>query len=67
MSVSKGNELLQELYERLTGHWYNTGRYKGQAFNQKQVKELLEKILGEYNNDNTNFKEHNRADNQEQY
>lgn len=46
--ISKGNELLQELYERLTGHWYNQGKYKGQRLPQKEVKELLEKILIEY-------------------
>lgn len=48
MSVSKGNELLQELYQRLTGLWYNEGKYKGQPFRQPEVKELLEKILKEY-------------------
>lgn len=53
MSKSKGNELLQELYERLTGRWYNTGKYKGQVFNQLQVKELLKKILTEYEDDST--------------
>ena len=46
--ISKGNELLQELYERLTGHWYNTGRYKGQTFNVHQAQELMEKIIKEY-------------------
>ena len=52
--ISKGNELLQELYERLTGHWYKQGKYKGERFNQSQVKELMERILKEYNeNDNT--------------
>jgi hypothetical protein len=48
MSVSKGNELLQELYERLTGHWHNKGKYKGQSFSQNQAKELMERILKEY-------------------
>lgn len=52
MSMSKGNELLQELHERLTGHWHNEGKCKGQSFNQQQVKELLQRILKEYE-DNT--------------
>lgn len=47
--ISKGNELLQELYERLKGNWENTGKYKGQPFPVKDVKALMEKILGEYN------------------
>lgn len=51
--ISKGNELLQELYERLTGHWFNQGKYKGQSFNQTQVKELLERILKEYDDRDT--------------
>ena len=56
MSVSKGNELLQELYERLTGRWFNKGIYKGKAFTQEDVKRLLEDILGEYNkNDSANI------------
>lgn len=59
--ISKGNELLQELYQRLTGLWYNEGKYKGQRFNQSQVKELMKRILKEY--DDTNIEEYNRADN----
>jgi hypothetical protein len=59
--ISKGNELLQELYQRLTGLWYNEGKYKGQRFNQSQVKELIKRILKEY--DDTNIEEYNRADN----
>jgi hypothetical protein len=51
MSVSKGNELLQDLYHRLTGHWYHEGKYAGQSFNQAQVKELMIKILKEYDDD----------------
>ena len=51
MSISKGNELLQELYARLTGSWYNTGKYAGTRFTQKEVKELLIKIIKEYEND----------------
>ena len=63
--ISKGNELLQELYHRLTGHWYNEGKYAGQSFNQVQVKELMIKILKEYDDDYTYIKEHNRTDNQD--
>lgn len=48
MSVSKGNELLQELFERLQGRWYKIGKYKNEEFSQPQVKELLENILKEY-------------------
>ena len=51
MSVSKGNEFLQELYHRLEGRWYNKGKYAGQKFNVDDVKDLLEKILKEYEND----------------
>ena len=47
-NVSKGNELLQELYERLKGNWYNQGKYAGKRFTQKDVKEILKKILTEY-------------------
>ncbi len=47
--ISKGNELLQELYERLKGRWENTGKYAGKSFNTEQVKKCLEKILKEYN------------------
>ena len=59
--ISKGNELLQELYERLTGIWQNQGKYKGQRFNQQEVKDLMKRILKEY--DDTNIEEYNRADN----
>lgn len=55
--ISKGNELLQELYERLTGHWHNQGKYKGQPFNQRQVKELMEMILKEYRNESSILQE----------
>ena len=51
MSVSKGNELLQELYRRLQGRWYNEGKYAGQKFSVRDVKLLLEEILREYEND----------------
>jgi hypothetical protein len=49
MSVSKGNELLQDLYQRLLGLWHNEGKYKGKPFNQSEVKDLMERILKEYN------------------
>ena len=49
MSKSKGNELLQDFYERLKGRWENVGKYAGKSFNTEQVKEYLEKILKEYN------------------
>lgn len=49
--MSKGNELLQELYHRLTGRWYNEGKYAGQDFNVSDAKKLLEEILKEYEND----------------
>jgi hypothetical protein len=55
--ISKGNELLQELYERLTGHWHNQGKYKGQPFNQRQVKELMEMILKEYQDESSTLQE----------
>ena len=64
MSVSKANELLQELYERLKCNWENNGKYKGEKFTIKEVKELMRRILQEYDND-TNIKERDRADNQE--
>lgn len=51
MSVSKGNELLQELYARLTGVWYNTGKYSEIVFPQKEVKQLIKEINKEYEND----------------
>ena len=51
MSLSKGNELTQELYERLKGRWENLGKYTGEGFNTDQIKELLQKILKEYEND----------------
>ena len=62
MSKSKGNELLQDLYERLKGRWENKGKYKGQSFTTENVKEYLLKIVKEYE-DETNIKEYNSADN----
>lgn len=46
MSMSKGNEYLQELYARLKGLWE-----QGKRFNYKEVKELIEKIHKEYENE----------------
>ena len=60
MSVSKGNELLQELYERLKGVWKKKGKYKNCVFKQNEIKLLLKKIITEYEND-TDIKEHNTA------
>ena len=51
MSKSKGNELLQELYDRLTGRWYNTGKYAGQKFNCDDVKVFIKRICKEYEED----------------
>lgn len=48
MSKSKGNELLQELYERLKGRWESEGKYKGQSFTVEDVKSLLRQIIKEY-------------------
>ena len=62
MSKSKGNELLQDLYERLKGRWENVGKYAGQSFTVTDVKEYLTKILREYNDD-TDFKRDDRTDN----
>lgn len=62
MSKSKGNELLQELYERLTGLWYKKGKYKSEPCGIDKVKDLLKRILGEYEDD-TDIKEYNSADN----
>lgn len=45
MSASKGNELLQELYERLKGRWESEGKYKGQSFTVEDVKSLLRQII----------------------
>lgn len=56
--ISKGNELLQELYERLKGVWEKKGRYKDCGFRQPEVKALLKKIITEYEYD-TDIKEHN--------
>ena len=39
---------MQELYHRLTGRWYNEGKYAGQKFNVNDVKELIKKIYMEY-------------------
>lgn len=65
MSLSKGNELLQDLYARLTGHWYNEGKYAGQSFDRAQVKEFMLRIIAEYEDDDTYIKEHIRTDNQD--
>ena len=51
MSMSKGNELLQELYKRLQGRWYRQGEYAGQEFTCSDVQELIKRILKEYEND----------------
>lgn len=48
MSVSKGNELVQELYNRLTGLWYHKGQYNDERFTQKDVKRLIDEIKKEY-------------------
>lgn len=48
MSVSNGNELLQELYARLTGLWFNEGKYAGKPFPQAEVMEMVNKIAKEY-------------------
>ena len=48
MSKSKGNELLQDLYERLKGRWENEGKYKGQKFTVEDVKDFLIRIIKEY-------------------
>ena len=48
MSVSRGNELVQELYNRLTGLWYRKGQYKDKKFTQKDVKRLIDEIKKEY-------------------
>jgi hypothetical protein len=64
MSLSKGNELLQELHERLTGHWHNEGKYKGQTFTGNDVKGFLIKIIKEYDDD-TYIERNNTTNNQE--
>lgn len=48
MNLSKGNELLQELYERLNGLWYKQGKYKDTKTTNKDIKELINKIKEEY-------------------
>ena len=55
MSKSKGNELLQELYDRLNGAWYKQGKYAGQVFTQKQAKDLVERIKKEYEEDDSTY------------
>ena len=60
MSISKGNELLQELYARLKGLWEHKGKYAGQSFPQSEVKDLLKRIIKEYD---TDIKEYNSANN----
>ena len=56
MSKSKGNELLQELYDRLKGLWEHKGKYAGKRFPQSEVKDLIKRIIKEYD---TDFKEYN--------
>lgn len=51
MSVSRGNELVQELYNRLTGLWYHKGQYKDERFTQKDAKVLIDEIKKEYENE----------------
>ena len=51
MSKSKGNELLQELYARLKGLWEHKGKYAGQSLPQSEVKDLLKRIIKEYDTD----------------
>lgn len=43
MSVSKGNELLQELYKKLKSLWE-----QGKPFTFEERKELIKKISEEY-------------------
>ena len=65
MSKSKGNELLQELYERLNGLWHKKGKYKNEPCGIEVVKDIIKRILGEYEDD-TDIKGTNTTDNQEQ-
>jgi hypothetical protein len=51
MSVSRGNELLQELYNRLTGLWFKKGRYKTERITAQEVKELINEIKKEYDDE----------------
>ena len=46
MSISKGNELLQELYTRLKGLWE-----QGQPFPKAERIKLIKEIAKEYEND----------------
>lgn len=64
MSKSKGNEILQDLYERLKGRWENKGKYKGEKFTIFDVRDFLIKILKEYDDD-TYIQGTNTTDNQE--
>ena len=48
MSMSEGNKLLQELHQRLTGHWYGIGKYKGVKIDVEEVKDYINKIKKEY-------------------
>ena len=57
--ISKGNELLQQLYKRLKFLWE-----KGEPFPLEERQELLTKIVKEYNDD-TDFKGYDRADNKD--
>jgi hypothetical protein len=47
-NLSRGNELLQELYNRLTGSWYKKGRYKNERITRQEMMALMEQILREY-------------------
>ena len=49
--ISKGNELLQELYKRLKGLWEHEGKYAGKSFPHNEVKDLMKRILNEYDTD----------------
>ena len=46
--ISKGNELLQELFDKLRGRWLKQGRYANIEFTVEDVKKLLKEILKEY-------------------
>lgn len=51
MSLGRGNELVQELYERLTGLWYKKGIYKNERLTATEVKKLITEIKKEYDED----------------
>ena len=46
--ISKGNELLQELYKRLKGLWEHEGKYAGKGFSHNEIKDLMKRILKVY-------------------